>query len=292
MATYRLKGLKAMNSMAEAMAELSRLECMNAKEIKSLLDTIKSEYCGEFKTELADLANCMKSDGRSTVKSAAAGLLKYMDAYDAEVARVMKMYEFDAAYGCYSIVAGVDEVGRGPLAGPIVAASVILDGASAGNRDIILGINDSKKLAPHLREELAEIIKSKAVCFNIHQYSNAEIDEKGISWCNNQVLKNAAENLPVEPQLVISDGYPIKGMIIRNEFAVQGDGKSASIACASIVAKVFRDKLMREYDSVYPNYGFATNAGYGSREHIEAIKKYGITKIHRGSFLKNIIHSK
>jgi ribonuclease HII len=278
-----------MNKMQSAIASLESLESLNVKAIKGILDIIKSEYRGGLTAELAVLIGCMESDSRNAVNNAAASLSRHLSAYEAEIARVIRLYEFDGAYGDYSYVAGVDEVGRGPLAGPIVAASVILDMKSAKNRDIILGINDSKKLAPHLREELAEIIKRKALSFNIHQYSNEDIDIKGISWCNNEALKNAAENLSIKPQLVISDGYPIKGIGIRNEFAVKGDSKSASIACASIVAKVYRDRLMKEYDAVYPNYGFASNSGYGSMEHIEAIKRYGATEIHRKSFLSNIL---
>ncbi|HEY5575351.1 MAG TPA: ribonuclease HII [Clostridiaceae bacterium] len=278
-----------MNKMQSALGSLENLESLNVKAIKGFLDIIKSEYRGSFNAELADLIGCMQSDGRNAVNSAAVSLSRQLSAYDAEFARVIRLYEFDGNYGDYSYVAGVDEVGRGPLAGPIVAASVILDIFSAKNKDIILGINDSKKLAPNLREELADIIKNKAISFNIHQCSNEDIDLKGISWCNNEVLRNAAENLSIKPQLVISDGYPIKGIGIRNEFAVKGDSKSACIACASIVAKVYRDSLMKEYDAIYPNYGFASNSGYGSMEHIEAIKRYGATEIHRKSFLSNIL---
>jgi len=278
-----------MNKIQSALGSLKNLESLNVKAIKGFLDIIKSEYRGSFIAELSDLICCMQSDGRNAVNSAAVSLSKYLSAYDAEFDRVIRLYEFDGNYGDYSYVAGVDEVGRGPLAGPIVAASVILDIFSAKNRDIILGINDSKKLAPHLREELADIIREKALSFNIHQCSNEDIDRKGISWCNNEVLRNAAENLSIKPQLVISDGYPIKGIGIRNEFAVKGDSKSACIACASIVAKVYRDSLMKEYDAIYPNYGFASNSGYGSMEHIEAIKRYGATEIHRKSFLSNIL---
>jgi len=278
-----------MNKMQSALGSLKNLESLNVKAIKVFIDTIKSEYKGSFNAEITNLIGCMESDGRSAVNSAAASLLRHLSDYNAEVARVMRLYEFDSSYGDYSYIAGVDEVGRGPLAGPIVAASVILEMSSPKNRDIILGINDSKKLAPHLREELAAIIRDKALSFNIHQCSNDDIDSKGISWCNNEVLRNASENLSIKPQLVISDGYPIKGIGIRNEFAVKGDSKSACIACASIVAKVYRDSLMKEYDAVYPNYGFASNSGYGSLEHIEAIKRYGATEIHRKSFLSNIL---
>ncbi|MBP1744014.1 MAG: ribonuclease [Firmicutes bacterium] len=278
-----------MHKVQSAIESVKCSEKLKVKEIKGFLDIIKSGYCGEFKSELEELVRHMECDGRSAVASAAGVLSRHLCAYDDEVSRVVKLYEFDGSYGDYPCIAGVDEVGRGPLAGPIVAASVILDRSSLQSRDIILGINDSKKLSPHLREELAEIIRSKALCFNIHQYSSMVIDEKGISWCNNEALRNAAENLSMEPQLVISDGYPVKGIRIRNEFAVKGDSKSASIACASILAKVYRDGLMKEYDTLYPEYGFASNSGYGSREHIEAIKRFGATEIHRKSFLTNII---
>lgn len=278
-----------MNSLQSALVSLECLEKLTVKEIKDFLDIIKSDYCGESKSRMKKLVKCMESDRRSSVRLAADSLTRHLEAYDSEVARVEGLYRFDKAYGDYRYIAGVDEVGRGPLAGPIVAASVILDRDSLENREIILGINDSKKLSPGLREELSGIIKSKALCFNIHQYSNVVIDEKGISWCNNEVLRNAAENLSVKPQLIISDGYPIRGAVIRNEFAVKGDSKSASIACASILAKVYRDGLMKEYDKLYPEYGFASNSGYGSMEHIEAIKRYGATEIHRKSFLSNIL---
>ena len=274
----------------EIMAEnLKNQEEMGYKEIKDCVDAIKSMYCGIRSHELDIMISSLQKDQRNNVKASAESLLKHMDRHDAEILRVLGLYGFDRSFGNYGIIAGVDEVGRGPLAGPIVAAAVVLDENSVKNKDIILGIKDSKKLSPHIREELAEIIKSKALCYNIHEFSNYDIDEKGISWCNNEVLKKAAVNLPMKPQLVISDGYPIKGIQIRNEFAVKGDSKSASIACASIVAKVYRDNLMKDYSLLYPQYGFENNAGYGTKEHVDAIIKYGITKIHRKSFLSSII---
>jgi len=278
-----------MNRVQSSIAALGCLEKLTVKEIKELLDVIKAGYCGEFQSELRGLSSAMEADGRVAVASAAEGLSRHLSGYDAEVSRVLKLYEFDGSFGESGLLAGVDEVGRGPLAGPIVAASVILDRKSLACRDLILGINDSKKLAPHLREELAEIIKSRSLCYNIHQHSSRDIDSRGISWCNNEVLKKAAENLAIKPQLVLSDGYPVKGIGIRNEFAVKGDSKSASIACASILAKVYRDGLMKEYALRYPEYGFESNSGYGSRDHIEAIRKYGPTDIHRMSFLTNIL---
>jgi ribonuclease HII len=180
-------------------------------------------------------------------------------------------------------------VGRGPLAGPIVAASVILNLNYLHDRDLILGIKDSKKLSAKAREHLSDIIKSCAVSYSISELDNGSIDNYGISWCNNEVFKIAVSNLKVNPSLILSDGYAIKNISIRNEFVIKGDEKSASIACASIIAKVYRDNLMKQYAEVYPQYGFGENAGYGTEYHIEALKKYGPCKIHRMCFLKNIL---
>jgi len=281
-----------MDEFIDMTEQFKNHEEMGYKEIKDCVEAIKARYCGKRSHELDIMISSLQTDKRTNVKTSAESLLKHMDRYDAEIVRVLGLYGFDRSFGNYSSIAGVDEVGRGPLAGPIVAAAVVLDENAVKNKDIILGIKDSKKLSPHVREELSEIIKSKALCYNIHEFSNDDIDEKGISWCNNEVLKKAAVDLPVKPQLVISDGYPIKGIHIRNEFAVKGDSKSASIACASIVAKVYRDNLMKDYSLLYPEYGFENNAGYGTKEHMDAIIKYGITKIHRKSFLSGIMNRK
>lgn len=174
------------------------------------------------------------------------------------------------------------------MAGPIAAASVILD-LNTLSENLILEINDSKKLSPKKREKLAEIIKEKSISYNIYLLDNNEIDKKGIAFCNQEVLKMAVYGLKVTPDFVLSDGYAIKDMKIKNHYVIKGDSKSASIACASIIAKVYRDKLMKQYALSYPMYKFESNSGYGSKEHIEAIKKFGITPIHRRSFLSNFI---
>lgn len=199
------------------------------------------------------------------------------------------MYSFDIKYLKSKYIAGVDEVGRGPLAGPIVAAAVILNLEIMNDNDLILGIKDSKKLSSKDREELSSIIKNKAICYNISLLDNVSIDTNGITWCNNMVFKMAVNGLNIKPNFVISDGYRIKDINIENDYAIKGDEKSASIACASIIAKVYRDNLMKKYAKLYPQYGFDLNSGYGTREHIKAIKEYGICKIHRKSFLKNIL---
>ncbi|NEZ46068.1 ribonuclease HII [Clostridium niameyense] len=256
-------------------------------EIKKFTDTLKKNYETSKENEVKRIINLLNLDKRKNVKSLGESLLKFLNKYNKEIDRVTNMYNLDKSFYPYEIIAGVDEVGRGPLAGPIVAASVILDLNTVQN--LILDIKDSKKLSPQKRKELNVIIREKALSYNIAIISNNIIDEKGIAWSNNEVLKRAVQGLKIKPDLVLSDGYAVKNMNLPNKFIVKGDNKSASIACASIIAKVYRDNLMEEYAKVYPQYGFEHNAGYGTQEHIESIQKYGPLKIHRRSFLKNII---
>lgn len=256
-------------------------EKMSFVKIKEIFDnTDEKSY--------AALANELRNDSRKNVQNLVKKINLTMENKAKELSRVKKMYSFDNNLIENGYLAGVDEVGRGPLAGPIVAAAVILD-LKALDEDLILEINDSKKLSAKKREVLSEIIKTKAVAYNIELIDKTEIDKVGIGVCNQQVLKKAVENLKIVPDFVLSDGYEIKGMNIKNSFAVKGDSKSASIACASIIAKVYRDNLMKEYGREYPEYLFHKNSGYGSKEHIAAIKKYGPCPIHRISFLKNIL---
>ncbi|URZ16186.1 ribonuclease HII [Clostridium felsineum] len=254
---------------------------MSFKEIKSTLDNMDEQ------SRLSSAHDIM-DDSRKNVKALCKKIINAHEKKLNEIARVKKLYEFDKQFGNI-IIAGVDEVGRGPLAGPIVGAAVVLELNIKDDLDLILGINDSKKLTHKKREELSKIIKEKALAFEIAALDNNEIDSKGISWCNNEIFKIAVSKLKVKPELVISDGYAVKGLGIKNHYIVKGDAQSASIACASIIAKVYRDNLMCEYAKNYQGYGFESNVGYGSKDHIDAIKKFGTTPIHRMSFLKNIL---
>lgn len=238
--------------------------------------------------EYENVAEQLKDDSRKNVQGLVRKLLNLKHKQEQEIVRVRNMYDFDRNLINTGCLAGVDEVGRGPLAGPIVAAAVIMD-LNKFDKDMILEINDSKKLSVKKREELSEIIKEKAIDFSITIIDNREIDLKGVGVCNQQVLKSAVEGLKTTPNFVISDGYAIKKLNIPNTYAVKGDCKSASIACASIVAKVYRDNLMKKYSKIYPQYHFEDNVGYGSKVHIEALKQYGVTPIHRMSFLRNIL---
>lgn len=267
---------------------LQNIQNMNSNEIKALIREFMNSYSVKDYEELyLKVAQTLNEDKRKNVNSIGKSLQKQVESYKSEVLRVEGLYNFDKSYG-YKLVAGVDEVGRGPLAGPIVSAAVILDLNTA---DFILHINDSKKLTPSLREELSQIIKEKALAYSIAVLDNEEIDKRGIGFCNNEVFRLAIDRLKVKPELVLSDGYAIKDFSLKNEFVIKGDTKSASIACASILAKVYRDNIMKEYSKDYSEYGFEHNVGYGSKDHVEAIKKYGLTKIHRKSFLTKILSS-
>lgn len=269
--------------------ELPKIEIQSLKfkEIKEIVDTINIEE--EVNSEeLNKIIKILLNDSRKNVISLGNKLERAKNRILEEVSRVKAMYEFDKSFGDYNFVAGVDEVGRGPLAGPIVACAVILDNKDIEN-GMILGLNDSKKIPQKKREELAKIIKKKALAYYIAISSNEEIDSKGIAYSNNKVFLEACTSLKVKPDLVLSDGYLVKNLNTENKYVIKGDTKSAAIAAASIVAKVYRDNLMNEYGKEYPGYYFEENSGYGTTKHIEGIKKLGPCKIHRMSFLKNIL---
>jgi len=261
---------------------------MNSTEIKEYVSKILSDNSNNYDYKL--LISLLLEDERKSVKKISDRVRLFVENREKEINRVTNMYKFDYEFSQSSYLAGVDEVGRGPLAGPIVAAAVILDLNIDSTQNLILKINDSKKLSEKTRNELDLIIKDKAISYRIEEISSEEIDEKGIAWCNNEVLKRAVVGLDIKPELVLSDGYAIKNCPFENKFVIKGDSKSASIACASIIAKVYRDNLMKEYNKLYPEFKFEKNVGYGTKEHIEAIEKYGYSPIHRKSFLKNIMN--
>lgn len=238
--------------------------------------------------EIADMINILCSDKRKNVLSLGSKYKNKINAVYSEINRVKEMYNFDKSFGDYKFIAGVDEVGRGPLAGPIVACAVILD-LNVIDDELILYLNDSKKIKESKRSELAEIIKEKAIAFKIAQCSNLEIDKKGIAYCNNKVFLDSCNGLDKKPDLVLSDGYLVKNIKLSNKAVIKGDAQSASIAAASIVAKDYRDRLMKEYAEKFPQYDFEDNVGYGTKKHVDALKTYGITKIHRKSFLTKLL---
>ncbi len=197
--------------------------------------------------------------------------------------RLKEMRIYEEKYAEYELICGVDEVGRGPLAGPVFTAAVILP------KDCeILYLNDSKKLSEKKREELFLEISEKAVAIGIGSCTPEEIDTLNIKQATRKAMLQAVQNLEVKPGLVLVDAETITGLEIRQVPIIKGDAKSVSIAAASIIAKVTRDHLMEEYDKIYPQYGFASNKGYGSAAHMQAIREFGPCPIHRRSFIKNI----
>lgn len=225
-----------------------------------------------------------ETDERAGVVSLVKKARKQLDDYQKEIERTEKMKAYEKEYAAFSYICGIDEVGRGPLAGPVVAGAVILP------KDCkILYLNDSKKLTEKKREELYDIIMEQAVATGLGFVSPERIDEINILQATYEAMREAISNLEVKPDLLLNDAVTIPKVAIKQVPIIKGDAKSISIAAASIIAKVTRDRLMVQYDSVFPEYGFASNKGYGAAMHLEALKKYGPTPIHRRSFIKNLI---
>ena len=210
-----------------------------------------------------------------------------------ELARLAAMHEYENAHADVRFIAGIDEAGRGPLAGPVVAACCILPKDA-----VILYLNDSKKVTALRREAMLPEIKEKAIAYGIGIVDEKRIDEINILQADYEAMRIAlqktnemlqAKGLADAPGLLLNDAVTIPGVDIPQESIIKGDAKSVSIAAASILAKVTRDHLMEEYDALYPEYGFARNKGYGTKEHIEALKRLGPCPIHRRSFIGHFV---
>lgn len=209
---------------------------------------------------------------------------KRLEKLNAEKERMYGMFSYEREYGSFSHICGIDEVGRGPFAGPVVAAAVILP------KDCdILYLNDSKKVSAKKREALYDEIYEKAVAVGIGMVSEKVIDEINILNATYEAMRMAVLKLSVAPDLLLNDAVTIPGIDAQQVPIIKGDAKSASIAAASIVAKVTRDRMMEEYDHIYPQYQFAKNKGYGTKAHIEAIKEFGICDLHRKTFVRKYI---
>lgn len=246
------------------------------------ISAIKNEFQAAPVEELAALIECYRSDERDGVAKLIAAAEKKIQALEAEKLRIEKLCEFEKRYSDCDYICGIDEVGRGPLAGPVVAGAVILP------KDCrILYVNDSKKLSEKKREELYDVIMREAVCCCVGYATPERIDEINILQATYQAMREAISKLTPAPDILLNDAVTIPGVSIKQVPIIKGDAKSISIGAASIIAKVTRDRLMVEYDKIFPEYGFADNKGYGSQAHIEALKKYGPTPIHRRSFIKN-----
>lgn len=248
-------------------------------ELKKI-GVIKEELQAAEETMLPSFITEYQKDERAGVQKMVQQAQKRLDNLAKERARIETLKKYEKEYEACGYICGIDEVGRGPLAGPVVAGAVILP------KDCnILYINDSKKLSEKKREELYDIIMEQAVATGIGMVGPGRIDEINILQATYEAMREAIHNLSVTPDILLNDAVTIPEVPIRQIPIIKGDAKSISIGAASIIAKVTRDCLMVEYDKVMPEYGFASNKGYGSKEHIEALKKYGPSPIHRRSFI-------
>jgi len=254
------------------------------KKAEKRIEEIKNEFKAACESELPVFVETYEKDLRSGVQALVAKARKGIEALEKEKKRTEGMKKYEKEYASYGYICGIDEVGRGPLAGPVVAGAVILPKDSQ-----ILYLNDSKQLSERKREELYDVIMREAVAVGIGYASHTRIDEINILQATYEAMRQAIGSLSVQPDLLLNDAVTIPGVEIRQVPIIKGDARSVSIAAASIVAKVTRDRLMVEYDKTYPEYNFADNKGYGSAVHIEALKKHGATPIHRKSFIKNFI---
>ena len=248
------------------------------KEIKAAFEAATLDNWNNLFDEYAD-------DERSGVAKLIQTYKNKQEKEFAEDRRLEKMLEFERKYGNdFQYICGIDEAGRGPFAGPVVAGAVILP------KDLkIRGLNDSKKVNPQKREELFEEIKEKALSVGIGIASPSRIDQINILQATYEAMKHAIEDLDLIPDLLLNDAVTIPQVPIKQIGIIKGDARSLSIAAASIIAKVTRDRMMIEMSDLYPEYNFEKNKGYGSKEHIEALKKYGPCPIHRSTFIHSYV---
>ena len=245
---------------------------------------IKARFASAKEGEYNALFRHYENDERSGVQKLIQQYHKKLQALEDERVRTESMKKYEHEYEHLGYLCGIDEVGRGPLAGPVVACAVILP------KDCdILWLNDSKKLTAKKREELYDVILEGAVSVGIGMASPERIDEINILQATYKAMQQAISKLSIKPDLLLNDAVTIPDVEIEQVPIIKGDAKSASIAAASIVAKVTRDRMMKEYDTIYPGYDFAKNKGYGTKAHIEGIKKQGICDIHRRTFVKKYI---
>lgn len=252
---------------------------MSFKEIDNYIKGLEQD-------ERFSYINTLEQDSRKTVSKLASKLKREQKGIEEEIERLKALWTIEAntfELG-YNLIAGLDEAGRGPLAGPVVAAAVILP-----KGEMILGVNDSKKLSEQKRDELFNKIQENALAVGVGIVDNETIDKINIFNATKLAMKQAVDSLKIKPDFLLIDALEIADINIKQKSIIKGDSKSISIAAASIIAKVTRDSLVKNYDKEYPGYNFSKHKGYGTKEHYEAIEKYGITPIHRKSFLKNIL---
>jgi ribonuclease HII len=250
--------------------------------MEETLNTIKLKLEHADIEQIEELLSRYETDPRAGVQKLVVRFRKKKKDFLAEKERTSQMFVYERKYSAYQRICGIDEAGRGPLAGPVVAAAVILDPEKE-----ILYLNDSKQLSEKKREVLYDEIMEKAACVSVGMAGWERIDEINILQADFEAMREALQKMPMQPDLLLNDAVTIPDVSIRQIPIVHGDALSASIAAASIIAKVTRDRIMADYDKRYPEYGFASHKGYGTKAHIQALQQYGPSPIHRKSFLKN-----
>lgn len=252
------------------------------------ISVIKEELERSFGEARDALLSEYENDGRKGVQNLVLKYRKEAQALVEERLRLEGMRVFEKKYASsYFSICGVDEAGRGPLAGPVVAGACILPPDAE-----ILFLNDSKKLSAKRRDILFDEIQEKAIAFGVGIVSPERIDEINILQATFEAMQIAVGNLSIVPDLLLVDAVKIPNVTMKQIGIIKGDAKSVSIAAASILAKVTRDRIMIEMDAIYPQYGFRQNKGYGSAAHIQAIREHGACPIHRETFIKNFVGAK
>lgn len=254
-------------------------EKLSIKEIKDLIENVE-------KDEYLNYIDKLRMDKREGVKKLALKLAKKLDKIEKENKRLLNITRWERYLSekGYEFIAGIDEAGRGPLAGPVVAAAVILKKGS-----MIKYVDDSKKLSKEKREELFIKIKEESLSYGVGIVENDVIDEINILNATKLAMKKAIENLKQKPDFLILDAVELKDISIPQKSMIKGDSNSLSVAAASIIAKVTRDSIMKEYAQKFPMYAFEQHKGYGTNTHYDALRIHGLCSIHRKTFLKNII---
>lgn len=252
---------------------------MSAAEVKKYIETLSLN-------DQSHLIEELKADKRKSVYQLGVRIEKRIEKHENELARIAQMHSFEneARAKGFVLIAGLDEAGRGPLMGPVVASAVILP-----ENCVIEGLDDSKKLSEQKREALYEIIQEKAVAIGVGMADPVEIDEINILNATKRSMIRAIEDLGECPDYLLIDAVELADIDTEQLALIKGDARSLSIAAASVIAKVTRDRIVAEMDQTYPGYGFAQHKGYGTKAHYEAIESHGITPVHRRSFLKNIL---
>lgn len=254
-----------------------------AQTISDIKERLKTVDRAEYDI----LEYSLRGDTRKGVQAALAQTKKRLDAEDEERERLKSLYVFEDELASGGVVCGLDEVGRGPLAGPLTVGAVVLDKSA----EKVCGLNDSKQISETHRDAIAQAVKDAAIAWSIVHVPPSDIDELGMTACLKKAFKQAIaeiESQGVHADVVLLDGNPLH-IDSREINVVKGDAKCASISAASVIAKVERDQLMREYDKRYPGYDFASSKGYGSARHRQAIAEMGVTPIHRVSFCGNFL---